>query len=184
MLIAKNGFISHVSYNYRLLSYDLGLADHITHNKTIPSNSSLHTPGDMPFTFTHTWCHYNSFLHIPGDILFTFTVYTHLQGDILFTFTHTCCHKSKSSLHTPETFHSLLHTSGNISFTFAHTLCHYIYIYLMSLHPSIATLRHLISKIHLPTDIKPDSSIIFARWKHYIYLIKTLHFPFIKITFT
>lgn len=138
----------------------------------------------MPFTLTHTWCHYNSFLHIPGDILFTFTVYTHLHGDILFTFTHTCCHKSKSSLHTPETFHSLLHTSGNISFTFAHTLCHYIYIYLMSLHPFIATLRHLITKIHLPTDIKPDGSIIFARWKHYIYLIKPLHFPFIKITFT
>lgn len=137
-------------------------------------------------------CH--SPLQIPDVITIHFYTYlvtfysplqfTHTCMVTFFTFTHTCCHKSKSSLHTPETFHSLLHTSGNISFTFAHTLCHYIYIYLMSLHPSIATLRHLITKIHIPTDIKPDGSIIFARLKHYIYCINTLHFPFIKITFT
>lgn len=94
----------------------------------------LYTPGDMPFTLTHTWCHYNSFLHIPGDILFTFTVYTHLHGDILFTFTHTCCHKSKSSLHTPfihfythlGTFHSPLHIPYVITLTY--TWCLYIHL--------------------------------------------------------
>lgn len=136
MLIAKNEFISHVSYNYRLLSYDLGLADHITHNKTIPSNSSLHTPGDMPFTFTDTWCHYNSFLHIPGDILFTFTVYTHLHGDfflplhipVVIKVSHLYTHL-RHFIHFYThlgTFHSPLHIPYAITFTY--TWCLYIHL--------------------------------------------------------